>query len=109
MLTPQDIDDWQTALRSGNYRQARGRYRDGSSYCCLSVLQEIVLKRTPLCFSKVNRSIVDVVGNRDTLGYELSQILHEDIPTFVKLNDQACLSFCEIADKIDIMKSSVKC
>jgi hypothetical protein len=38
---------WLSALRSGSYRQARGRLHDiaDDSYCCLGVLQEEARKR----------------------------------------------------------------
>jgi hypothetical protein len=34
-------DKWVEALRSGHYKQTRGRLRDTQGYCCLGVLCEI--------------------------------------------------------------------
>lgn len=32
---------WVAALRSGEYEQARGRLRDGDTFCCLGVLCDL--------------------------------------------------------------------
>lgn len=38
---------WIAALRSGEYRQAKGRLRDGSSFCCLGVLCNVHAQEFP--------------------------------------------------------------
>ncbi len=37
---------WVAALRSGEYRQARGMLRDGDAFCCLGVLCDLHAKES---------------------------------------------------------------
>ncbi len=37
---------WIDALKSGEYKQGRGRLKDGGSYCCLGVLCDLFFRET---------------------------------------------------------------
>ena len=37
-MNPEDKERWVKALRSGKYKQGKGRLYDGRKYCCLGVL-----------------------------------------------------------------------
>lgn len=41
-MTPALINEWVTALRSGDYAQCKGALRKGYSFCCLGVLADII-------------------------------------------------------------------
>ena len=40
-LTPDELDEWATALESGKYRQGAGTLKHEGKYCCLGVLGEM--------------------------------------------------------------------
>lgn len=40
-MKPSIKKKWVAALRSGEYKQCRGRLKRGDSYCCLGVLREL--------------------------------------------------------------------
>lgn len=100
MTEPQKL--WVAALRSGKYKQARGRLMDkDGGYCCLGVLTKIA---------------------GDAIGCDVSsELLYNSLPpenvrfwsclrdesgwykntTLVFNNDQNCFSFSQIADIIE--------
>ena len=41
-MDPEVKAKWVAALRSGDYRQAKGQLYDGNGYCCLGVLCEVL-------------------------------------------------------------------
>lgn len=43
-MNPEVKEKWLAALRSGKYKQARERLRDGGGFCCLAVLCDIAIK-----------------------------------------------------------------
>lgn len=43
-MNPEIKKRWTDALRSGNYKQTKGRLRDRQGYCCLGVLCEIAVE-----------------------------------------------------------------
>lgn len=45
-MNPEIKAKWVAALRSGEYKQAFGRLRDGDLFCCLGVLCDIHAKET---------------------------------------------------------------
>lgn len=45
-MNPEVKAKWVAALRSGEYKQAKGRLRDGDAYCCLGVLCDLHAKET---------------------------------------------------------------
>ncbi len=52
MMNPEVKSKWLAALRSGEYKQAKGLLRDHQGYCCLGVLQDIFQKEHNLEWSK---------------------------------------------------------
>ena len=95
-------DEWILALRSGAYKQATGRLKDGDRYCCLGVLCAI----HPDVIEKDNGVFVyKGHGATNNLPYELGWDL--DIPIMVAgytlqtMNDDKGKTFSEIADWIE--------
>lgn len=43
-MSPEIKGKWVQALRSGDYRQGKGRLRVGETYCCLGVLCELAVQ-----------------------------------------------------------------
>ena len=90
-LTPQQIEDWKTALRSGDYEQSHGTWQHRGALCCLNVL------------CKINEQ--PLIGGSDGHN-EGRQWLETAIPglakeAFMKMNDHDRLKFVEIADRVD--------
>ncbi len=102
--TKEDVKNWTTALRSGNYKQTEGMLNNGSGYCCLGVACDLFIPHTrikrntrgyivgaspdcqpnsPEWLKLVDKHILDTYGTRIT-----------------DLNDSG-LSFGEIADIIE--------
>jgi hypothetical protein len=92
------VEKWRDALRSGKYKQGRGRmYMDGR-FCCLGVFQSGVQGRDPDTFMD---------------DYELDKIGTEELGSWLEnpsifglyasaLNDDEWLTFDEIADLLTI-------
>ena len=51
---------WIAALRSGKYKQGRGRLRDGNKFCCLGVLCDLAHKAK--VFKKERGSLITLDG-----------------------------------------------
>jgi hypothetical protein len=95
------------ALRSGEYKQARGTLQNTGGYCCLGVMCDVyeketgnVLERTPsgLLNGNTLRKHTDVkewVGLQGALGQ------YEDEDSLAALNDREDSSFAHIADFIE--------
>lgn len=87
-MTKKDKVKWIKALRSGEYKQARGILHDeeDNSYCCLGVARKIGLCRaSPIMPDKVSYNFLD----SDT---------QDDL---ISLNDDENKSFKKIADYIE--------
>jgi hypothetical protein len=103
-LTEQQIADWQTALRSGEYKQSHDGHWYSSltdTYCCLGVLAVAVLgidKTLEKEGKRVQTSGCAVEDTFEDIGGRAPDV------HFWGLNDMVGLSFSEIADHIDTMK-----
>lgn len=95
---PNDLlSQWLAALRSGNYKQARGRLHDTAydSHCCLGVLQEearkrgVVLSNADMTYHLATGDTLNAVG-----------LTHNQQRVLASKND-AGDSFSEIADYIE--------
>lgn len=90
---------WIKALKSGEYRQARGKLKRGSRMCCLGVLCDIIdpkgWKKNTFYFKDTynNGSLSDSV-----LSY--SKLEEEEMNHCIIMNDEDKLSFEEIAKYI---------
>lgn len=90
-MDKQKKDRWTAALRSGEFKQGRGRLRDGyGHHCCLGVL--CVLEEVPLSDTGYSSTgyqpIYDLVGSRD------------HVSKLWRMNDDG-RSFSKIADWIE--------
>lgn len=108
------FNKWIAALRSGKYKQTRGRLQDGDGFCCLGVL----------CDSVVPKNKLELMDN---FGWIYGHLPHhqDKAPSWVKkidsiftdisagskgavfehlydLNDTKRLSFNEIADILEL-------
>lgn len=97
---------WVEALRSGEYRQAKGALRyDGVGHCCLGVLCEIAAKEGVSKWSRSNvfdgcsGSIGSTV--QDWAGLDGRDPTLSDGNSLVDLNDKMGVSFNQIADRIE--------
>lgn len=92
-MTDAQIDKWQAALRSGEYKQHRGDYVHGPAMCCLHVAG-VVLHNTPL---------FDDPTAEDVLGIDEMCLID-----FINANDKKRLTFPEIADLIEFMREELR-
>lgn len=97
-------DKWIKALRSGKYKQTRGRLhnQNGGGYCCLGVLCEV----TGLEYDKdgllLDQEIVNFAGMRSDCGkYQEGSTLKGNSFSLSVLNDSRKWSFKKIADFIE--------
>lgn len=78
------IKKWVAALRSGEYRQAVGKLvrgnRHGRNYCCLGVLEQILLQDGVIKSHSKDREMLDA---------SIAEKVDSDLPqdTLVKMND----------------------
>lgn len=117
-MTRQEIKTmWLEALRSGKYRQAQGRLQrqteNGIGFCCLGVLCDLEVKRTPSSFWEQTQSTSEIVYSfkTDPSDYGISGFL--DYATIKRLDmtelfqnkvadmNDAGASFADIADVIE--------
>ena len=119
---------WSAALRSGMYRQARGKMflkprkqakEQAIGYCCLGVALDMVDCITP---EEIKTTIKKDIGMLSEMwavsktrfkapsllpgnGTDLLRkyVDHNDSITFISMNDDLKMSFDEIADVVDIL------
>jgi len=90
--------EWVKALRSGDFKQGRGKLRNGDGYCCLGVLCQVI----GVVISDDGEVCLGEQGTRD--GYApLYEIIGrtQDSSTLWMMNDRDKASFPEIADYIE--------
>jgi len=99
--------EWSAALRSGDYKQARGILcrADGSAHCCLGVLSDLADITHPCDLGPRGLgypSSLHLSWFRD-LRLDEVKVHHPTVSraTFEALNDRLELSFDQIADLID--------
>jgi hypothetical protein len=101
-------EQWLTALRSGEYKQGRGRLRKSDdSYCCLGVLCDISGKGTWIKNPDREHYTFDL-GHHHRLSTFLSKEIEDavgltstDTNLLIKLNDSEGASFEQIAEYIE--------
>lgn len=106
-MTPELKAKWIAALRSGEYKQTKGRllrkWRGEDRFCCLGVLCEVM---------EAPRTTGPSMNDQSGPGYDLNGIFHDaelpcsvlsagDQNILVKLNDSHRRSFAKIADWIE--------
>lgn len=88
-MNEKKIRKWLEALRSGKYKQTRGKFKGKRGFCCLGVGGE-------LGFGNIERAVCVTMGIAE-LQYDLTD-----------LNDKSHYSFGRIADwverKLDLRK-----
>ena len=88
---------WIKALTSGEYKQGHGSLKSGNQYgtrfCCLGVLEDIVLKNDPIMSPSADRHGLDDKW-RNYTGVTHQQVL-------IDQNDIERMSFSEIAKWIE--------
>ena len=88
MLTAEQKNVWIEALRSGDYEQGRGLYKDNDGcYCAVGILNEILSGGNP--YSRAGTDVIDSMPQR-----------HSVWNVITKMNDDG-KSFNEIADWIE--------
>lgn len=105
------LNDWLTALRSGNYDQGEHRLCRNNKFCCLGVFLEVI--KEP--YETTNYSGSDIrlydETNDSAVPYKVrmkhkfysgvGDSLKNEYLSLANLNDYERLSFCEIADIIE--------
>lgn len=115
-------DRWVTALRSGEYKQIRGRLKKDNGYCCLGVLCEVVSKDLGIEFKKDSYNTINFdtetqflpqkvivhtgIKTRtalliDPIGLSETEVLRNNDTELTVLNDHFLYSFNQIADVIE--------
>lgn len=89
---------WIDALRSGEYRQARGALRTMTGHCCLGVAQEVALKNgwapgRGLAFLDWGETSLDPEVSR-WFGFRGSDPVSPDDPMLVDLHESGEPVFC---------------
>ncbi len=93
-MDPELKAKWIAALRSGEYEQTTGQLHSGIGYCCLGVLHHVITGSVPdagwggrLC------SMPEEIEPLRNAGH---------IRTLTNLNDEALLTFPQLADWIEV-------
>ena len=94
MLNP-NAQKWVAALRSGRYKQGKGKLKAGSKYCCLGVACKLYPGKLPALrdFARLPDEVQEWLGLNSDSGEFGEQCL-------AKINDEGA-SFAEIADLIE--------
>lgn len=98
MMNPKIKEKWVKALRSGRYKQGRGRLKRGDKYCCLGVLCKIMRLK-----SRDNQILSENIVDKAGLDFPLGNPVKykDETHSLTYLNDFVGLSFKEIADIIE--------
>ena len=106
----ENVQKWVDALRSGEYKQGRGRLKDNNSYCCLGVLCEVFKEEADLeageeaFYSKGDEVCFQTsppFSINKLLGFKQFDGFGQVTNLFISLNDKDGKSFSEIADYIE--------
>ena len=117
------LKKWLAALRGGEYKQGRNRLKAGNKFCCLGVVCDMYAKENKIKWEKTFNESKSLLGERLCLPNEVIKWLgvrssngmfNKDIKakdrynaSLISLNDQAGMSFKEIADFIDEHRKDV--
>lgn len=99
-LGEEETAKWAAALRSGEYKQGRGRLRFTSgltgetTHCCLGVLA--VVKGL-----KLSTDGCSIEGDGSNINYKALGLEKEHTETLVEMNDRGQATFAQIADYIE--------
>jgi hypothetical protein len=100
--------DWINALRSGEYAQTRKALRDDKGYCCLGVLCDLTggewtrILRRATYNNEIYDAALESVGLSDDEGISgVNIIVGGENSCLIDLNDNARLTFNEIADLLE--------
>lgn len=103
---------WTDALRSGRYKQAKGRLRSRhtGAYCCLGVLTNLYLREhgvRPKEDAALQKAIENFGRKNDKNSYPGSVVLkwaglhHSTCRTLANMNDEGKKKFPDIAEYIE--------
>lgn len=105
--TKKEITDWCNALRSGEYKQTKGRLQDEDGFCCLGVLYKTQIPEDKIRYRNNGKDYIfgglpkhqpnakKWMKNIDTsFDYMTSHSL-------IDLNDELYFTFDEIADLLE--------
>lgn len=104
-MNPAIAAQWSAALRSGEYKQIRGRLRTDAGMCCLGVLCDVHSSTHPgVGWSPPGRGETEWVYMNNTLITPRQVEEWADLKDWTKLgdlNDKQLYKFSMIADYID--------
>ena len=87
-----NVRKWVKALRSGKYKQCRGRLFDGRGYCCLGIVEKLAgVKPYGFVLEQGAREWLGVDEHNPKIGGLEASFL----------NDRENLTFPQIADRIE--------
>jgi hypothetical protein len=95
------------ALRSGGYKQARGRLQNTGGFCCLGVMCDVYEKETGNRLERTpsgllyGTSLISHVGVREWVGLKANRGWNDTNESLVEINDRTDSSFAYIADFIE--------
>jgi len=89
-------DEWVKELRSGKFKQGRGKLKRDDSYCCLGVLCEISKQEYKNDHGFLSYEIQTWAGMHTNTGY-----LKGLDTSLIRLNDGMVFTFDKIADIIE--------
>ena len=95
---------WVVALRSGDYKQTKGKLKDANGYCCLGVLCDISRKETG--FGIEHNEAREILGEtiRKWSGLTFcsgDRVTIDDIKTSLADHNDDGATFLQIADAIE--------
>ena len=110
-MKPALINEWITALRSGDYLQGKGALRQGDSFCCLGVLADIIgLEWEEGRPSYFVRDLSGQHKQEDVIPDEAAEHIGLRVNTqkhLSSMNDEQGCDFNEIATWIEQHKESI--
>lgn len=96
-------DKWLKALRSGNYKQAKGTLRKTVGYCCLGVLCDVVDNTKWVACSGIEEGYYNWNRSMAYCPFDIQKTLKLsdiDLDILMRMNDEG-KTFSEIADYIE--------
>jgi hypothetical protein len=97
---------WVQALRSGEYRQARGRLKKGNAFCCLGVACDALKDHIGGNWVGQIFQIEGGISSDATLPVELSRLLELEVGVIgllINMNDRQFKNFNQIADYLETL------
>lgn len=105
LLTENQIDNlktWSKALRSGKFKQGKGKLRNRDTYCCLGVADVCIFNNSQRNINEIflpnilfeQLMPIDLCTSEEGIGYDVQRMIGI-------MNDSEGYSFNDIADLID--------